>query len=172
MQGKKMSVPLVERIWMDDHWWAVTSQSVPSAEWLHLLDLRRKPTTQICLSDKTWSWASSLDVSSSLEITKKQQWKVKICSSVTHLKNSSFVCFSLAFAKLSSDHNCHLSKLETEILKDSFGEDRVEIGRVKCALTSLAFVGIFRASSVQFVASERFPSSLWHYESSNRMISV
>lgn len=40
----------------------------------------------------------------------------------------------------------------------------------KFVCTSFEFVVIFNASSVQFLASERFPSSLWHYSTTKPLL--
>lgn len=40
----------------------------------------------------------------------------------------------------------------------------------KFVCTSFEFVVIFNASSVQFLASERFPSSLWHYSTTKLLM--
>lgn len=52
----------------------------------------------------------------------------------------------------------HIFLLQTLRIQHVTGH--AAVAGVKRALTSLVFVGVFRASSVQFVASEMFPSSL------------
>lgn len=126
------------------------------------------PGFQVFLEVKAWSWASSVDVSSSLE-KKKQKATMKtenLQLSGTFHQIPHWIWKNWALYT-NVGHQSNKWNYRKTVLMQT-----VETGRVMGALTSLAFSGIFRASSVQFVASERFPSSLWHCESNSRMISV